>query len=29
MAEFVSKAIDNAAHGLSVQKAMQKLRLEE
>ena len=29
MAEFVTKAIDNVAHGLSVQKAMEYLRLEE
>lgn len=29
MAEFVTKAIDNVAHGLSVQKAMEYLGLEE
>ena len=29
MAEFVSKAIDNASHGLTVQAAMQSLGLKE
>ncbi|KAI0669019.1 hypothetical protein C8Q78DRAFT_1044175 [Trametes maxima] len=29
IAEFVSQSIDNAAHGLTVQKAMEKLGLQE